>query len=83
MPPEEFDEAKFTTECSNPFGCPIHVKQKKLQWNKDLKLRNFRFLCSSRYHKRLKFNGKCGPTFAHLVPEDQLEARLFSVIFMS
>jgi len=27
-----------------------------------LKLRNFRFLFSSRFHKRSKFNGKCGPT---------------------
>jgi len=30
MPPEEFDETKFTTECSNPFGCPIHAKQKEI-----------------------------------------------------
>jgi len=36
-------------------------------------LRYFRFRCRSRSHKRSKCNSKCGLTFPHLVPEEQLE----------
>jgi len=34
-----------------------------LRCSKDLKFRNFRFPCSSRFNKRSKFNGKCDPTY--------------------
>jgi len=43
-----------------PYTCKF---KDNLHWRKYLKLRNFRFLCSSRSHKRSKFNSKCGPTF--------------------
>ena len=44
-----------------PFSCLL---KNNLHWSKDLKLRNFRYLCRSRSHKRCKFNGTwCGPTF--------------------
>jgi len=43
-----------------PYSCKL---KNTLHWSKDLKLWNFRFLCNSRFHKRSKFNGKCGPTF--------------------
>ena len=44
------------------FPCSCKLKN-NLHWTKDLTLGNFRFLCSSRSHKRSKFSGKCNPTF--------------------
>jgi len=50
-PAEKFDERKLTTKCSNSlvtYSCKL---KNNLDWSKDLKLTNFRFLCSSRFHK--------------------------------
>jgi len=44
-------------------------------------IRNFRSLCSSRSHKRSKFNSKCGPTFSSSCAWRSAGVQVFSVMF--
>ena len=47
-------------------GCPVHSNLKIISIGTRIccQLRDFKFRCSSRSHKRSKFNSKCSPTFS-------------------
>jgi len=74
-PAEELDEIKFTTECSISLGALLMQIKKQFGWQIggsrlfELKFKNFRFLCSSRSHKRSKLTSMANVAlhFAHLM----------------
>ena len=100
-PVEEFDETKFTTECSNSLVAlfmqiknnltAMELRQIKNNLHDKLKiicigvriwsLGILNLFAAQDFRKDPSSMVNLALHFAHLVPEDQLEGRVFSVIF--
>jgi len=82
-PAEKFDETLFTIECSNSLFALFMQIKKTISIGVRIccQIRDFRSLCSSRSHKRSKFNSKCGPTFSSSCAWRSAGVQVFSVMF--